>query len=472
MASETRLKTAQAPARTRPRDGEVDQLRRIWATPSGFGIISDVNNSTVGLFYIGTALLFLLAAGVLALLMRVQLAVPNNDFLTGDTYNQVFTMHGTVMMFLFAVPIIEAAAVYLLPAMLAARDLPFPRLSAYAFWAYFIGGTVFFCSLFFGVAPDGGWFMYPPLTSYAYSEGVNQDFWLLGIGFIEISAIAGAIELVVGTLRTRAPGMSLDKMPIYAWAMLVVGLMIVFGFPPVILGTALLELERALQWPFFIAEQGGDPLLWQHLFWLFGHPEVYIIFVPAAGLISMMVPAIAQARFVGYRLVVLALVGTGVLSFGLWVHHMFATGLPRLSLAFFSAASMAVAIPSGIQVFSWLATLGSGRPRLNVPGLFILGFLFIFTLGGLTGVMVAAVPFDWQAHDSYFIVAHLHYVLIGGMVFPLAGALYYWAPMVAGRAFPQRWGKVAFWLMFAGFNLAFFPMHVSGLMGMPRRVYT
>jgi cytochrome c oxidase subunit I+III len=472
MATKTRFATATTPQEKRRPDGDVETLRRIWAAPSGWAIVSGVNNSIIGLFYIGTALLFLLAAGVLALLMRIQLAVPNNDFLTGDTYNQVFTMHGTVMMFLFAVPIIEAVAVYLLPAMLAARDLPFPRLSAYAFWAYFFGGTVFFCSIFFGVAPDGGWFLYPPLTSYTYSPGINQDFWLLGIGFIEISAIAGAIELVVGTLRTRAPGMSLDKMPLYAWAMMVVGLMIVFGFPPVILGTALLELERALHWPFFLAEQGGDPLLWQHLFWLFGHPEVYIIFLPAAGLISMMVPSIAQARFVGYRLVVLALVGTGVLSFGLWVHHMFATGLPRLSLAFFSAASMAVAIPSGIQVFSWLATLGSGRPKFNVPGLFILGFLFIFTLGGLTGVMVAVVPFDWQVHDSYFVVAHFHYVLIGGMVFPLAGALYYWAPMVTGHAFPQRWGKVAFWLMFAGFNLTFFSMHLSGLIGMPRRVYT
>jgi cytochrome c oxidase subunit I+III len=453
-------------------EGEVEALRRIWATPAGFRIVSDVNNSTIGLFYIGTALLFLLAAGCLALLMRVQLAVPDNDFLVGGTYNQVFTMHGTVMMFLFAVPIVEAVAVYLLPAMLAARDLPFPRLSAYAFWAYFFGGIAFFCTIFFGTAPDGGWFLYPPLSSSQYSPGINQDFWLLGIGFIEISAIAGAIELVVGTLRTRAPGMSLDKMPIYAWAMLVVGLMIVFGFPPVILGTALLELERALGWPFFIAEQGGDPLLWQHLFWLFGHPEVYIIFVPAAGLISMMVPAIAQARFVGHRLVVLALVATGVLSFGLWVHHMFTTGLPRLSLAFFSATSMAVAIPSGIQVFAWLATLGGGRPRRNVPGLFILGFLLVFTLGGLTGVMLAAVPFDWQAHDSYFVVAHLHYVLIGGMVFPLAGALYYWAPMVAGRALPERWGKWAFGLMFLGINLAFFPMHLAGLMGMPRRVYS
>jgi cytochrome c oxidase subunit I+III len=452
--------------------GEEEELSRIWQSPTGWRRVTDVNNTYLGLYYIGTAILFLLLAGILALVMRVQLAAPGNDFVTAATYNQIFTMHGTVMMFLFAVPVIEAVAVYLLPQMLAARDLPFPRLSAYAFWAYFFGGTVFFCSIFWDLAPDGGWFMYPPLTSYESSPGINSDFWLLGIGFIEISAIAGAVELVVGVLRTRAPGMSLDKMPVYAWAMLVVGAMIVFGFPPVILGTMLLELERAFHWPFFIAERGGDPLLWQHLFWLFGHPEVYIIFLPAAGMVSMIVPTVAKHRLIAYRLVVLAVVGVGILSFGLWVHHMFATGLPRLSLGFFSAASMAVAIPSGIQVFAWIATLGAGRPRVTVPALFILGFLFIFTLGGITGVMVAVIPFDWQAHDSYFIVAHLHYVLIGGMVFPLFAGFYYWAPTVSGRKLSDWMGTVSFWLMFGGFNLAFFPMHIAGLMGMPRRVYT
>ncbi|MGH8643764.1 MAG: cbb3-type cytochrome c oxidase subunit I, partial [Gammaproteobacteria bacterium] len=254
---------------------EIERLERVWELPKGWAFLKVVNNTYVGLFYIGTALLFLALGGALALLMRAQLAVPDNDLLEAATYNQVFTMHGTVMMFLFAVPVVEAMGVYLLPGMTAARDLPFPKLSAYAFWAYAIGGLIFFCTLFFGAAPDGGWFMYPPLTSYRYSPASGADWWLLGIGFIEISAIAGAIELVVGILRTRAPGMSLDKMPIYAWAMLVVGVMIVFGFPPVILGTLLLELERAFHWPFFIAEKGGDPVLWQHLFWLFGHPEVY-----------------------------------------------------------------------------------------------------------------------------------------------------------------------------------------------------
>ncbi|GAB3551624.1 cytochrome c oxidase subunit I [Noviherbaspirillum agri] len=454
--------------------GELDQLKRIWQPPPGLRFLTVVNNSYIGLLYIGTAVLFFLLAGVLALLMRTQLAVPDNELIGHAVYNQMFTMHGTVMMFLFAVPAVEAMGVLLLPNMLAARDLPFPRLSAYAYWAYAVGGLVFFCSLFFGLAPDGGWFMYPPLTSSKYSPGFNADFWLLGIGFIEISAIAGAIEIAVGILRTRAPGMTLDKLPVYAWIMLVFAGMIIFAFPAVILGTALLELERAFGLPFFIADKGGDPLLWQHLFWFFGHPEVYIIFLPAAGMVSMIIPAMAGRRLVGYRLVVLAVLATGFLSFGLWVHHMFATGIPQLSLSFFSAASMAVSIPSGIQVFAWIATIAAAtrlRP-LKVPTLFILGFFFIFVLGGLTGVMVAVVPFDWQAHDTYFIVAHLHYVLFGGMVFPLFAAFYYWAPFMSRWPLSERLGKWSFGLMFIGFNVAFFPMHITGLAGMPRRVYT
>jgi cytochrome c oxidase subunit I+III len=305
---------------------ELERLKEVWLPPPGiFAKITAVNNTFIGVYYIGTAFVFFILAGILALIMRAQLAVPENDLIDNITYNQIFTTHGTVMMFLFAVPIVEALAVYLLPGMLAARDLPFPRLSAYAFWAYFIGGTVFFCSLFFGKAPDGGWFIYPPSTSSEYSPGTNIDFWLLGIGFIEISAIAGAIELVIGTLRTRAPGMTLGRMPIYAWSMLVVALMIIFAFPPVIAGSLLLEMERALGWPFFDPDKGGDPILWQHLFWLFGHPEVYIIFLPAAGMVSMIVPAMARTPLIGYGWVVMALVATGFLSFGLWVHHMFAT---------------------------------------------------------------------------------------------------------------------------------------------------
>lgn len=453
-------------------EGELAQLEAVWKGPRGWRIISDVNNTIIGYFYIATAFLFFLLAGVLGLLIRLQLATPGNDFLSQDTYNQIFTMHGTVMMFLFAVPAVEAIGILLLPQMLGARDLPFPRLGAFAFWAYLVGGLVFFCTLFFGVAPSGGWFMYPPLTGARFSPGIGADWWLLGIGFIEISAIAGAIEIIVGVLRTRAPGMTLAQMPIFAWTMLIFAGMIVFAFPAVILATILLELERAFDWPFFIAELGGDPLLWQHLFWFFGHPEVYIIFLPAAGMVSMIVPTMTGTTLVGYRLVVVALIAVGFFSFGLWVHHMFTTGIPARSLGFFSAASMAVAIPSGIQVFAWIATIAAGRLKLTVASLFVLGFLVIFTLGGLTGVMVAMVPFDRQAHDTYFVVAHLHYVLFGGMVFPLFAAIYYWAPAFSRRPLSERLGRWAFGLIFSGFNIAFLPMHVTGLIGMPRRVYT
>jgi cytochrome c oxidase subunit I+III len=452
--------------------GELERLEAIWALPKGWKIISAVNNTVIGYFYIATAFLFFLLAGVLALLMRVQLAVPSNTFLSQETYNQIFTMHGTVMMFLFAVPAVEAMGVLLLPQMLGARDLPFPRLGAFAFWAYLIGGLVFFGTLFFDMAPSGGWFMYPPLTNAFFSPGAGADFWLLGIGFIEISAIAGAIEIIVGVLRTRAPGMSLDKLPIFAWTMLVFAGMIVFAFPAIILATMMLELERAFGWPFFLPARGGDPLLWQHLFWFFGHPEVYIIFLPAAGMVSMIIPTMARTPLVAYNLIVVALIATGFFSFGLWVHHMFTTGIPTLSLTFFSAASMAVSLPSGIQVFAWIATIASGKLIFTTPALFVLGFLFIFTLGGLTGVMVAMVPFDWQVHDTYFVVAHFHYVLVGGMVFPLFAAFYYWAPAFSRYPLSEHLGKWTFWLMFVGFNVAFLPMHVTGILGMPRRVYT
>ena len=404
--------------------------------------------------------------------MRLQLAVPNAGLMSDDTYNQFFTMHGTTMMFLFAVPIMEAFAMMLLPSMLGTRDMPFPRLSAFGFWCYAIGGVLVFSSVFFGIAPDGGWFMYPPLTGPVYSPGINADIWILGLGFVEIAAVAAAVELIVGILKTRAPGMTLATMPIFAWYMLVTAGMIMIGMPAVIAADILLELERAFHMPFYDPTRGGDPLLWQHLFWLFGHPEVYIIFLPAAGMVSMIVPTFARAPLVGYTWVVMAAVAIGFLSFGLWVHHMYTTGLPRLSLSFFAAASTAIAVPMGIQVFAWIATLWEGKPQLRVPMLFVLGFLFIFTVGGLTGVMVAAVPFDWQAHDTYFIVAHLHYVLIGGMVFPLFAAFYYWTPLVTGRLMSERLGRWAFWLMFVGFNAAFLPMHVTGLSGMPRRVYT
>ena len=475
MKSETGFDTTlydRFPIRDERPPGELDALKRAWEAPSGIARLTAVNNNYVGFWYIATAFLFFLLAGILALAMRVQLALPLQGFLPQETYNQFFTMHGTVMMFLFAVPMMEALGVLLLPQMLAARDLPFPRLSAYAFWAYFVGGLCFFASIFFGLAPDGGWFMYPPYTSTTFSPGINADFWLLGIGFIEISAIAGAIEIIVGVLRTRAPGMTLARMPIFAWGMLVFAGMIVIAFPAVILCTLFLELERAFNWPFFDPTRGGDPLLWQHLFWFFGHPEVYIIFLPAAALVSTMIPALARARLVGHDLIILAFLATAFISFGVWAHHMFTTGMPALAVGFFSAASMAVSVPAGIQVFSWIATFASGRARPNTPTLFVLGGLFTFVLGGLTGVMVAMVPFDWQVHDTHFIVAHLHYVLIGGAVFPMFAVFYYWAGMTSRRALSERAGAWSFWLIFAGMQITFLPMHLTGLMGMPRRVYT
>ncbi|WP_328805648.1 cbb3-type cytochrome c oxidase subunit I [Sabulicella rubraurantiaca] len=451
---------------------ELERLKAAWERPRGWRAFTDINNNIIGPLFIATALLFLTLAGLLGVIIRLQLAWPGLEIVSAAAYNQIFTMHGTVMMFLFAVPAVEAVGITLLPSMLGSREMPTPRLGAYAYWIYLIGGLSFYASLFFDAAPDGGWFMYPPLTSKENSPGINTDMYLLGIGFIEISAIAGAIELIVGILRCRTPGMTLGRMPIFAWAMLVFAGMVIIAFPAVIIASTLLELERAFDWPFFLPERGGDPLLWQHLFWFFGHPEVYVIFLPAAGMVSMIVPAMARTPLLAHSLVLLALVATAFLSFGLWVHHMYTVGIPAMSLAFFAAAGFAVSIPSGLQVFAWIGTLASGeKARLNAAGLFVLGFLFIFTLGGLTGVMVSVTPFDWQAHDTYFIVAHLHYVLIGGMVFPLLAALYHWAPSV-GTPLSERLGKWAFWLLFLGTNLTFFPMHISGFLGMPRRIYT
>ncbi len=403
--------------------------------------------------------------------MRIQLAVPGNDFVSADFYNQLFTLHGSVMMFLFAVPIFEAISIMLLPEMLGARDLPFPRLSAFGFWSFLLGG-VFVCgSIFFDAAPKGGWFMYPPMTTQ-YQTGVGADIWLLGLSFIEIASIAAAVELIVGVLKCRPPGMRINLIPLYSWYILVVAVMILFAFPPLIAGDILLEMERMFDWPFFDSARGGDPLLWQHLFWIFGHPEVYIVFLPSVALVAMIVPTFARTPMVGYSWVVLAAVGTGFISFGLWVHHMFTTGLPGVTVGIFSAASQAVAIPTGVQLFCFLATLVVGKVARSVPMLFVLAGLATFVIGGLTGVMVALAPFDFQAHDTYFVVGHLHYVLIGGTIFPIVGGLYYFYPLVGGKMLSARLGTWAWWLMMVGFNVTFLPMHWTGLRGMTRRVFT
>ncbi|OHE83079.1 MAG: cytochrome c oxidase subunit I [Lysobacterales bacterium RIFOXYD1_FULL_69_11] len=448
-------------------------LHRIWRNAPGFvGQLTAVNHTTVGLRFIFTGFAFLLVGGLLSMFIRLQLAWPGNQVLDPALYNQFVTMHGTTMMFLFAVPIMEGFAMYLIPKMLGTRDLPFPRASALGYWCYLFGGIFLYSSFLFGGAPDAGWFMYVPLSDSTYTPGLSADFWLIGVTFAEIAAVTAAVELIVAILITRAPGMGIQRMPLFAWYILVTAFMIAFGFPPLIMASVLLEIERAFGFAFFEVARGGDPLLWQHLFWLFGHPEVYIIFLPAAGVVSTLIPTFARRAAVGYTWIVLAIIATGFLSFGLWVHHMFAVGIPLLSLSFFSAASMMVAIPMGIQLFSWLATLWSGKPWIRVPMLYLIGFFFIFVLGGLTGVMLALVPFDWQVHDTHFVVAHLHYVIIGGLLFPLFAGLYYWLPLMSGRMPSESLSRTGFWLVFIGFNLTFLPMHLTGLLGLPRRVYT
>ncbi|KQT57577.1 cytochrome B [Aureimonas sp. Leaf460] len=445
------------------------ELERIWATPPGWGRLSAVNHTVIGRRFIVAALVFFSIGGALAMLIRAQLASPDAAFVGPALYNQIFTMHGTVMMFLFAIPMFEGMAMYLLPKMLGARDMAFPRLSALGFWCYVFGGSILIVALVAGYAPDSGWFMYTPLSSGRHSPGINADVWLLGVTFVEISAIAAAVELTVSILKFRAPGMSLQRMPLFAWYILVTAGMMLVGFPPLILGSILLEMERAFDLPFFDPARGGDALLWQHLFWLFGHPEVYIIFLPAAGLISTILPVLARREILGYSWIVVSITAMGFLSFGLWVHHMFTVGIPHLAQAFFSAASVLVAIPTGVQIFLWIGTLMAGRPRMSVPMLYLCGFFFVFVCGGLTGVMLAIVPFDWQVHDTHFVVAHMHYVLVGGFIFPMLAAAYYYLPHFSGRQPLYGVGKLAFWLIFLGFNGTFLIMHVTGLMGMPRR---
>ncbi|HEY7385878.1 MAG TPA: cytochrome c oxidase subunit I [Beijerinckiaceae bacterium] len=449
------------------------RLARTWGTASSIiGCLATVDHKIIGRRYIITAFVFLFLGGVAAAAMRIQLAQPESRLIGPDLYNQLFTVHGTSMMFLFAVPVMEAFAVFLVPLMVGTRNIAFPRLNAFSYWVYLFGGLFLWISFMLNIGPDIGWFGYVPLSGPEYGPGKRADVWAQMITFTEVSALAVAVEIVVTTLKLRAPGMTLDRIPLFVWTMLVTSFLIIFAMPAVMVASSMLIMDRLIGTQFFNPAEGGDALLWQHLFWFFGHPEVYIIFLPAAGMVSAILPAFARRPVFGYLPLVLSAISVGFLSFGLWVHHMFTAGVPQLGASFFTASSMLIAIPNGIQIFCWLATLWDGRPVFKTPLLFVLGFIFTFVIGGLTGIMLASVPIDTQVHDTYFIVAHFHYVLIGGAVFPLLGAVYYWFPKVTGRLMSERLGKWNFWLFFIGFNVAFFPMHILGLQGMPRRVYT
>jgi cytochrome c oxidase subunit 1 len=448
-------------------------LERTWQDAPGWrGWLTTVDHKRIGRRYIVTAFIFFLLGGVVALLMRTQLARPDGQLMGPDRYNQLFSMHGSSMMFLFAVPIMEAVAVYIVPLMCGTRNIAFPRLNAFSYWIYLFGGIMIYIAFFMNVGPETGWFSYVPLAGPQYSPGKRTDFWAQMITFTEVAALAVAIELVTTILKMRAPGMTLARMPLFLWSMLVTSFMVIFAMPAVMLASTFLIMDRLVGTHFYNAAEGGDPLLWQHLFWFFGHPEVYIIFLPGLGMVSSITQTFSRRPIFGHLAMVVSLVATGFLAFGLWVHHMFATGLPRMGNSFYTAASMMIALPSGVQIFCWIVTIGTGRPRFTTPMLFVVGFVVTFVLGGLTGVMQSSVPLDLQLHDTYFIVAHFHYVLIGGAVFPLFGGFFYWFPKFSGRLLDERMGRWVFWLFFIGFHATFFPMHVLGLQGMPRRVYT
>ncbi|TWU10855.1 cytochrome c oxidase subunit I [Allorhodopirellula heiligendammensis] len=443
------------------------------------GWVTTVDHKRIGLMYLMMSLFFLVLGGLEVIWIRMQLWSANNTLVEADTFNQLFTMHGTTMIFFVVMPMIAGFANYLIPLMIGARDVAFPRLNAFGFWMSLFGGMILYLSYFTGEAlygagsaPDVGWFAYAPLTSPAYSRGSSVDYWILATLVSGVGTLTFAINLIATIVSMRAPGMAIGKLPLFVWMMLVDAWLIVFAFPPFTAAQVMLLMDRHLGAHFFDTQAGGSAILWQHLFWFFGHPEVYIMALPAFGIISEVVPVFSRKVIFGHTTLAMSTTAIGFISMGVWAHHMFTVGLNDGLDAFFSAASFLIAVPTGIKIFNWTATLYGGRLRLHTPMLFALGFLSMFLIGGLTGVMLAAVPVDWQVSDSYFLVAHFHYVLFGGSLFALMAGLYYWYPKATGRMLDETWGKWHFWLQLIGFNLTFAPMHISGLMGMPRRVYT
>jgi cytochrome c oxidase subunit I len=464
----------QTPRLARADDAALDaRLTHIWRDEPGFvGWLASVDHKAIGRRYIVTAFIFLAIGGVEALVLRLQLAGSRRNLLTPEQYNQLFSAHGITMIFLYALPILSGFSNYLWPLLLGARDMAFPRLNALSYWAYLAAGIFLYAGVFAGALPNDGWFNYPPYAAKPYNPGPNIDIYALGMVLLGVSTTVGAANFVVTLLRMRAPGMSINRIPILIWGTLTASVANLLVVPCVSLAFLLLWFDRQFGTGFFDPKAGGQPLLWQHLFWMFGHPWVYAIVLPAMGLVSDALPTFCRRPLVGYAAVAMGTVGTMVLGFGVWVHHMFATGLPDLSLSFFSGASMVITVPSAVALFAWIATIWTGRPVVRTPFLFFVGFVALFVLGGLSGILTGSVPIDWQFHDTYFVVAHLHYVLIGINVFPVVGAIYYWFPKMTGRMLDERLGRWNFWIMFVGFNLGFLPMHVAGVLGMPRRVYT
>ncbi|OKI67381.1 cytochrome c oxidase subunit I [Micromonospora sp. CB01531] len=452
---------------------DLARLAEHWDEPRSLRAwFTTVDHKKIGRRYLVTAAFFFVLAGLSALVMRTQLARPESGVLSPQEYNQLFTMHGTAMIFLFATPMLFGFGNFLVPLMIGSRDMAFPRLNAFGYWVFLFAGLFMWASLPFGAAPNNGWFAYAPLNQDQHNPGLHMDVYALGLLFLGISTTSGAINFIVTALKLRAPGMSLNRVPLFVWAIVATAFMVVFALPALNTDNALLFLDRRFDTHFFDPGGGGNVLLWQHLFWIFGHPDVYIIVMPGLGIVSAVLPAFTRRGVVGYPLIVLAIVAISIVSFGVWVHHMFATGLPQLSYSFFSAASTIITIPSGIQIFAWLATMMLGRLVLRAPLLFVIGFIVTFVLGGFTGAMFALTAFDQQVTDSYFVVAHFHYVLLGGALFPILAGIYFWLPKITGRMYHEGLGRWAFWLVFTGMHVTFFPMHLYGLFGMPRRVYT
>ena len=449
------------------------RLTELWETPKGvWGWFATVDHKELGMRYLVTAFVFLVIGGIEALIMRIQLSRPDQAFLSPEMYDQIFTMHGVTMIFWYASPILSGFAIYLIPLMIGARDMAFPRLNAFTYWSFLLSGIFLYIGPCMGQAPHAGWFAYVPYTGTTYSPGYGMDFYALALIFLTISTTAGAANFVITILRLRAPGMAISKMPLFLYSTLTVSVVILFALPSLTVACVFLELDRHWGTHFFEVAGGGNPVLWQQLFWFFGHPWVYVIFLPATGMISLIVPAFARRPIVGYPYVAIATVLTGLVGFGVWLHHMFTIGMSDMAMSFFSAGSMTISIFTTVQVFAWVVTVWKGRPVLTTSMYFALGSIALLVIGGLSGVFTGIIPVDWQVHSTYYVVAHIHYVLIGANVFPVFAAFYYWLPKMIGRKLDETLGKWSFWVMFVGFNLGFFPMHILGLLGMPRRIYT